>query len=517
MNFKKITIGILICFFSILASAAYVPPNSVGGGITNNSPNVTLSGTFSGNGGGLTLSGTNIVTGGGVTNGTPTVNFGVYSIVTYGVTNPVDVINTFQHPQAGGHYVYSLPFNGYTNSVNTNIQMFVDPFGDWEIGTNRADANETAQYYIYAGANTFPTNDPSNWYSDNNNGGISPIPRSVDVGTLSKSNLTINYIGPAGVSNINMDASGQAFINYSDYSGNKLLQDQVEYGPGGGNFRLNFYSWPAFPTWTNDNNAAHNYSPGIAVWRMNGGFDNAANGLAPDARGVLEVGTVFGVVVLTNNAPDLSHSEDNGGILEYLVSRNRTNSTSVQSGKFVHPLKIDGLGRVQLGNIPEAEHTIYAPGPAWVTVREGTAKVPQLLLSKTPIYTGPVTNGFFYSDGLWMHVFHNGSDQYVLSGTTPNNGTSLTNIGSSGLNFNSNPHIPTAVTLTGSVFTFSNATPSVLECYFSSGGAAYSVSKNGVGVYASLSVDNYFLLQPTNVCAITYPGTAPTFYTNSMF
>lgn len=83
------------------------------------------------------------------------------------------------------------------------------------------------------------------------------------------------------------------------------------------------------------------------------------------------------------------------------------------------------------------------------------------------------------------------------------------------LNFNANPHIPTTVTLTGSVFTFSNATPNVLECYFS-GSVAYAVSKNGVAVFGSLASDGYFLLQPTNKCAIAYT-VAPTFLTNSMF
>lgn len=85
----------------------------------------------------------------------------------------------------------------------------------------------------------------------------------------------------------------------------------------------------------------------------------------------------------------------------------------------------------------------------------------------------------------------------------------------SALNFNANPHIPTAVTLTGSVFTFSNATPNVLECYFS-GSVAYAVSKNGAGVFGSLASDGYMLLQPTNKVAITYT-VAPTFFTNSMF
>lgn len=83
-----------------------------------------------------------------------------------------------------------------------------------------------------------------------------------------------------------------------------------------------------------------------------------------------------------------------------------------------------------------------------------------------------------------------------------------------GLNIlNVNPHIPTQVTLGASPFLFSNATSNSLECYFS-GSVAYSVSKNGVGVFGSLAGDGYMMLQPTNSCTITY-SVAPTFYTNA--
>lgn len=77
------------------------------------------------------------------------------------------------------------------------------------------------------------------------------------------------------------------------------------------------------------------------------------------------------------------------------------------------------------------------------------------------------------------------------------------------------PKTPVAVSLTGSAFTFSNATPSILECYFS-GSVAYAVTKNGVGVFGSLAADGYFQLQPTNQCVITYT-VAPTFYTNALY
>lgn len=136
-------------------------------------------------------------------------------------------------------------------------------------------------------------------------------------------------------------------------------------------------------------------------------------------------------------------------------------------------------------------------------------------------------SGNYSLDGLTI-LEGNTTNSYCINTTGNNlfNGTNtgkywkgdaggLTNLSPASIKFNTNPHIPTAVTLTGSVFTFSNATPSVLECYFS-GSVAYSVSKNGVGVFGSLAADGYFLLQPTNQCAITYT-VAPTLFTNAMF
>lgn len=80
-------------------------------------------------------------------------------------------------------------------------------------------------------------------------------------------------------------------------------------------------------------------------------------------------------------------------------------------------------------------------------------------------------------------------------------------------NYTARPKIPTAVTVGASPFTFANATPYVLECYFS-GGTAYSVTKNAAAVYGSVIGNDYFLLQPTNKCVITYT-VAPTLLTNA--
>ena len=123
-------------------------------------------------------------------------------------------------------------------------------------------------------------------------------------------------------------------------------------------------------------------------------------------------------------------------------------------------------------------------------------------------------SGWTYSTAFGL-VFtnQNGSPTPIVVGLITGNGASITNIPPSALNGNATPHLPVAVTVGSSPFNFTNNTKSTLECYFS-GSVAYSVSKNGVGVFGSLASDGYFHLQPTNTLTITY-SVAPTFYTNS--
>lgn len=74
-------------------------------------------------------------------------------------------------------------------------------------------------------------------------------------------------------------------------------------------------------------------------------------------------------------------------------------------------------------------------------------------------------------------------------------------------------HTPGQVTVGASPFTFVNPQPFNLECNFS-GSVAYSISKNGVGIYGSLAGDAYVMLQTNCSITITY-ATPPTLYTNA--
>ena len=75
------------------------------------------------------------------------------------------------------------------------------------------------------------------------------------------------------------------------------------------------------------------------------------------------------------------------------------------------------------------------------------------------------------------------------------------------------PHTPAAVTVGASPFSYTNNTTTAQECYFS-GATAYAVTKMGASVYASMTGNSYFVLQPTNYCTVTYT-VAPTIYTNT--
>ena len=95
-----------------------------------------------------------------------------------------------------------------------------------------------------------------------------------------------------------------------------------------------------------------------------------------------------------------------------------------------------------------------------------------------------------------------------VSTLTVNGNASVANVTTLGT------HTPVAVSVGGSPFTFANLTPVNEECYVS-GTAAYSLTKNGVAIYSSLTTDSYLMLQTNCVLVLTYSSTAPTLYTNA--
>jgi hypothetical protein len=111
--------------------------------------------------------------------------------------------------------------------------------------------------------------------------------------------------------------------------------------------------------------------------------------------------------------------------------------------------------------------------------------------------------------GNFQNINYLGSNAYIQGTVTAQNVDATNGFSSYA------QHIPVAVSVGASPFSYTNVSTVAQECYFSDS-AAYAVSKNGVGVYSSLAGDDYFIIMPTNVCTITYLSTTPTFYTNSL-
>jgi hypothetical protein len=86
-----------------------------------------------------------------------------------------------------------------------------------------------------------------------------------------------------------------------------------------------------------------------------------------DPRGLCIVGSIYGA-----NGVD-------GAVMEFLPKK--AAYSTIASGVFAHPLRVDGFGTVQVGNLPETEHTEFYPGHAFLDVRSGGSTIlPALLL-----------------------------------------------------------------------------------------------------------------------------------------
>ena len=127
-----------------------------------------------------------------VTNYAPTTYLGgKYSTLVNGPTNPVDIVNLIEFPQAIGHYVFNPAQHAYTNSAATNIMFWYSTLqgGVWTIGTNLSDSTGVGNFYYYEGVYAFPTNDYPSWNITNGDSG--PYAFTVAIGTLATSNNNV--------------------------------------------------------------------------------------------------------------------------------------------------------------------------------------------------------------------------------------------------------------------------------------------------------------------------------------
>lgn len=130
------------------------------------------------------------------------------------------------------------------------------------------------------------------------------------------------------------------------------------------------------------------------------------NSLGGDNRSSVGVETAFG----TNAAL--------GTIIEILPRKSVY--AGINSGTFAHPLRLDGFGRVMLGNVPESYHTRFFPANAYLDLwTGGNSDAPAMRFEQDGLCRQPQPGDLERGEGhLW---FTDGSGNRKLIMTTPAN------------------------------------------------------------------------------------------------
>lgn len=457
------------------------------GGALLGFPNGTVTAsTFNGgkfNGDGSGLSGISVTNANVITNTEANVSLRNYFDVhtelpqlTYSVTNPFYGEGMFKYPQFNGQYTWNPSGPYFTNSLGTNLLFFAnDTFGgEWEFSTNFPDTSGTfGKYWIFS-TGPFPTNTAhqAQWTFDPDFS-IFVIPDSIDLGTT---NGNINYF-----TNISAIPNYKTIISGSqDTSKNDDANHVIE-------FYDNSVSNGILIASIGDQSTG-NQADGILslTGTPNNGYGSLA-GLFILNKGVRgEVTRWFGT---TNNSISGVYEDEIAQLSDLTV---------------VDYHVVDEYGHQMFGKLP---HSIADTLPglhsvAWSTFYGGatnSALFPNVLIAPAAVagqLPTIMTNGAINSDGKNLYVDQNGSRGSVIVNSLVSK-------------------IPTAVSVGVSPFTFSNSTPNYLSLRVDDGAALFSITYNGVVVRSSLAGNYIDMLAPTNVIIITYPVTAPTFYTNS--
>jgi len=132
-----------------------------------------------------------------------------------------------------------------------------------------------------------------------------------------------------------------------------------------------------------------------------------------DGRSCVAVNTVFGT------------NEEYGSITEFLPRKSI--HASISSGIFAHPLRLDGYGRVMVGNIPETYHTRYYPGNAYLDLwTGGNTDVPAFLFEQEGLVGSPIAGALERGHGSLFFTDDNSTRHQLLqSGTGINQNVSI--------------------------------------------------------------------------------------------
>jgi hypothetical protein len=142
--------------------------------------------------------------------------------------------------------------------------------------------------------------------------------------------------------------------------------------------------------------------------------------LGGDNRSCVGVVTTFGT------------NAEYGNIIEMLPRKSC--HASIDSGVFAHPLRLDGFGRVMMGNIPESEHTRFYIGNAYLDLwTGGNTDVPAMLFEQDGLSSSLVTGALERESGLPYWTDGNLNRSQILLSGHPGDGSGLINLNPSAI------------------------------------------------------------------------------------
>lgn len=116
-----------------------------------------------------------------------------------------------------------------------------------------------------------------------------------------------------------------------------------------------------------------------------------------------------------------------GNVIEFLPRKSL--HATINSGLFAHPLRLDGYGRVMVGNIPESQHTRFYIGNAYLDLwTGGNSDVPAMLFESDAFASSAITGAFERNYGLPYWTDANRIRSPFLLASHPGNGSGLTNL-----------------------------------------------------------------------------------------
>jgi hypothetical protein len=125
-----------------------------------------------------------------------------------------------------------------------------------------------------------------------------------------------------------------------------------------------------------------------------------------------------------------------GDIIEFLPLK--AQKANIASILFAHPIRLDGYGRVQVGNIPEANHGRFYPAAGFLDVVAGTnTDTPAMILSSETLTLTTVPGAIERSGGKLYFTDDNSNRAAIFTGS---NASGLTCLSASAITggFNTN-------------------------------------------------------------------------------